>query len=78
MARNNQAVGQTQALQTLNELDRANNPQMQLTRELLSEQISMQAAMIRRKPGKAGYDQQDETRSSILSITVTAVFNLGN
>jgi P-type conjugative transfer protein TrbJ len=55
MAKNNQSVGQTQALQTLNELTAQIIPQMQLTRELLSEQISMQAAMM----GKENQEKQD-------------------
>jgi P-type conjugative transfer protein TrbJ len=55
MAKNNQSVGQTQALQTLNELTAQIIPQMQLTRELLSEQISIQAAMI----NKEDQDKQD-------------------
>ena len=49
MAKSNQSVGQTQALQTLNELTAQTIPQMQLTRELLSEQISIQAAMINKE-----------------------------
>jgi P-type conjugative transfer protein TrbJ len=55
MAKNNQSVGQTQALQTLNELTAQIIPQMQLTRELLSEQISMQAAMM----GRETQEKQD-------------------
>ena len=46
MDKNNQAVGQTQALQTSNELAAQTIAQMQSTQELLSEQISMQAAMM--------------------------------
>lgn len=57
MAKNNQVVGQTQALQTLNELTAQTIPQMQLTRELLSEQISMQAALI----NKENQEKQDMT-----------------
>lgn len=49
MAKNNKSVGQTQALQTLNQLTAQTIPQMQLTRELLSEQISIQAAMINKE-----------------------------
>lgn len=55
MAKNNQSVGQTQSLQTLNELTAQIIPQMQLTRELLSEQISIQAAMI----NKENQEKQD-------------------
>jgi len=44
--KNNQAVGQTQALQTSNEIAAQNIAQGQSTQELLSEQISMQAAMM--------------------------------
>jgi P-type conjugative transfer protein TrbJ len=55
MAKNNQSVGQTQALQTLNQLTAQTIPQMQLTRELLSEQISMQAALI----NKENQEKQD-------------------
>ena len=55
MSKNNQSIGQTQALQTLNELTAQTIPQMQLTRELLSEQISMQAAMI----NKENQEKQD-------------------
>ncbi len=57
MLKNNQAMGQTQALQTLNELTAQTIPQMQLTRELLSEQISIQAAMI----NKENQEKQDMT-----------------
>ena len=46
MDKNNQAVGQTQALQASNELAAQNITQTQSTQELLSEQISMQAAMM--------------------------------
>ncbi|MDE2028706.1 MAG: hypothetical protein KGK03_03010 [Candidatus Omnitrophica bacterium] len=46
MDKNDQAVGQTQALQTANQLAAQNIAQMQSTQELLSEQISMQAAMM--------------------------------
>jgi len=46
MDRNNQAVGQTQALQTSNELAAQNIAQTQSSQELLSEQISMQAVMM--------------------------------
>ena len=55
MVKNNQASGQTQALQTLNELTAQTVPQMQLTRELLSEQISIQAAMV----NKENQEKQD-------------------
>lgn len=57
MAKNNQAVGQTQALQTLNQLTAQTIPQMQLTRELLSEQIAIQAAMV----NKENQEKQDIT-----------------
>ncbi|MBF0570764.1 MAG: hypothetical protein HQL12_02710 [Candidatus Omnitrophica bacterium] len=57
MAKNNQSAGQTQALQTLNELTALTIPQMQLTRELLSEQIAIQAAMI----NKENQEKQDLT-----------------
>ncbi len=57
MAKNNQSIGQTQALQTLNELIAQTIPQMQLMRELLSEQISIQAAMI----NKENQEKQDMT-----------------
>lgn len=46
MGKNDQAVGQTQALQTSNQLAAQNIAQTQSTQELLSEQISMQAAMM--------------------------------
>lgn len=46
MAKNNQSVGQTQALQTSNELAAQNVVQTQSTQELLSEQISLQATMM--------------------------------
>ena len=55
MSKNNQSLGQTQALQTLNELTAQIIPQMQLTRELLSEQISIQSAMI----NKENQEKQD-------------------
>jgi len=46
IGKNDQAIGQTQALQTSNELAAQNIAQNQSTQELLSEQISMQAAMM--------------------------------
>lgn len=49
MAKNNQAVGQTQALQTSNQLAAQNIAQTQSTQELLSEQISMLAAMMNKQ-----------------------------
>ncbi len=78
MAKNNQSVGQTQALQTLNELTSQIIPQMQLTRELLSEQISMQAAMI----NKENQEKQDMTNKMDQIIhpigNGTSSFDLGN
>ena len=56
MDKNNQAVGQTQALQTSNELAAQTIAQTQSTQELLSEQISMQAAMMSKQSRK----RQDE------------------
>jgi P-type conjugative transfer protein TrbJ len=44
--KNNQAIGQTQALQTSNEIAAQNIAQTQSTQELLSEQVTMQAAMM--------------------------------
>lgn len=55
MEKSNRSIGQTQALQTLNELTAQTIPQMQLMRELLSEQISMQAAMM----NKENQEKQD-------------------
>jgi len=78
MAKNNQAVGQTQALQTLNELTAQTVPQMQLTRELLSEQISMQAALI----NKENQEKQDMTEKMDQIIhpieNGSSSFDLGN
>ncbi len=54
--KNNQAVGQTQALQTSNELAAQNIAQNQSTQELLSEQISIQAAMM----SKQVQEEKDE------------------
>ena len=54
--KNNQAVGQTQALQASNELAAQNIAQTQSTQELLSEQISMQAAMM----SKQVQEEKDE------------------
>jgi len=56
MDRNNQAVGQTQALQTSNQLAAQNIAQNQSTQELLSEQISLQSAMM----SKELQDEKDE------------------
>jgi P-type conjugative transfer protein TrbJ len=56
MDKNNLSVGQTQALQTSNELAAQNIAQTQSTQELLSEQISMQAAMM----SKQLQEEQDE------------------
>jgi len=56
MDRNNQAVGQTQALQTSNQLAAQNIAQNQSTQELLSEQISLQSAMM----SKQLQDEKDE------------------
>lgn len=49
MAKNDQAVGQTQALQTSNEIAAQSIAQMQSTRELLSENIIVQAAATMRE-----------------------------
>lgn len=46
MDKNNQSVGQTQAMQTSNELAAQSIAQTQSTQELLSEQISIQSAMM--------------------------------
>jgi P-type conjugative transfer protein TrbJ len=78
MAKNNGSVGQTQALQTLNQLIAQTIPQMQLTRELLSEQISLQAAMINRE------NQEKEDMTSKMDQIIHPIentsssFNLGN
>jgi len=56
MGKNDQAVGQTQALQTSNQLAAQSIAQTQTTQELLSEQISMQAAMM----SKQLQDEQEE------------------
>ncbi len=56
MDKNDQAVGQTQAMQTSNQLAAQNITQTQSTQELLSEQISMQAAMM----SKQLQEEQDE------------------
>ena len=78
MAKNNKSVGQTQALQTLNELTAQTIPQMQLTRELLSEQISIQAAMI----NKENQEKQDMTNKMDQIIhpidNSNSSFDLGN
>ena len=49
MAKNDQAVGQTQALQTSNEIAAQTIAQMQSTRELLSENIIVQTAATMRE-----------------------------
>ena len=49
MAKNDQAVGQTQALQTSNQIAAQTIAQMQSTRELLSENITVQAAAAMRE-----------------------------
>jgi P-type conjugative transfer protein TrbJ len=49
MAKNDQAVGQTQALQTSNEIAAQTIAQMQSTRELLSENIIVQATAAMRE-----------------------------
>ena len=49
MTKNDQAVGQTQALQTSNEIAAQTIAQMQSTRELLSEGIVVQAAVAMRE-----------------------------
>ncbi len=56
MDKNNQAVGQTQAIQTSNEIAAQNIAQNQSTQELLSEQISIQSAMVT----KQLEDEKDE------------------
>ena len=56
MGKNDGAVGQTQALQTSNQLAAQNIAQTQSTQELLSEQISLQAAMM----SKQLQEEQDE------------------
>lgn len=78
MAKNNQSIGQTQALQTLNELTAQTVPQMQLTRELLSEQISMQAAMMN-KENQEKQDMNNKIDQIVHPIdNGTSSFNLGN
>jgi len=78
MARNNQAVGQTQALQTLNELTAQTIPQMQLTRELLSEQVSLQAATIS-KENQEKQDMMNKMDQIIHPIdNASSSLNLGN
>ena len=78
MSKNNQSVGQTQALQTLNQLTAQIIPQMQLTRELLSEQISMQAAMIN-KENQEKQDMNNKMDQIIHPIeNGSSSFNLGN
>src|SRR5208283_1059251 len=49
LAKNDQAVGQTQALQTSNQLAAQTIQQMQSTRELLSENITVQATIAMRE-----------------------------
>jgi P-type conjugative transfer protein TrbJ len=78
MAKNNQAVGQTQAIQTLNELTAQTIPQMQLTRELLSEQIAIQAAMAN-KENQEKQDMTDKMDQIIHPIeNGSSSFDLGN
>lgn len=78
MAQNNQAVGQTQALQTLNQLTAQTIPQMQLTRELLSEQISVQAAIVT-KENQEKQDMDDKLDQIIHPIdNGSSSFTLGN
>ena len=47
--KSNQSIGETQALQTLNEITAQLVPQMQMMRELLSEQITLQSALINKE-----------------------------
>ena len=56
MDKNDQAVGETQALQTSNQLAAQSIAQTQSTQELLSEQISLQATMMT----KQLQEEQDE------------------
>jgi len=67
MDKNNQSVGQTQALQTGNELAAQNIAQGQSARELQSEQISMQAAWI----SKQVQEEKDENEKMKQIFNVT-------
>ena len=67
MDKNNQSVGQTQALQTANELAAQNIAQTQTTHELLSEQISVLGAMLNKQ--FAQETQEDEEMKQIFNVT---------
>jgi P-type conjugative transfer protein TrbJ len=62
MDKSNEAVGQTQAIQTLNQTVAQMIPQMQMMRELLSEQITLQTAIIAKENQKEQElaDQRDQ------------------
>ncbi len=60
LAKSNDAVGQTQAIQTLNQLVGQMILQMQMMRDLLGEQISLQSAAINQQ----NQEKQDEANSS--------------
>jgi P-type conjugative transfer protein TrbJ len=78
MDKNNQAVGQTQSLQTSNELAAQGIAQTQSTQELLSEQISMQAAMMSKQVQEE--KDEDDKMKQILNNDETgnSIFTSGN
>ena len=67
--KSNNAVGQTQALQTLNQLVAQLIQQQQLTRELLSQQITLQAASINQ------HNQEKQDQANSLNTTYNATTN---
>ncbi len=60
LAKSNDAVGQTQAIQTLNQLVGQMILQMQMMRDLLGEQISLQSAAI----NEQNQEKQDQANAS--------------
>jgi len=67
--KSNNAVGQTQALQTLNQLVAQLIQQQQLTRELLNQQITLQAASINQ------HNQEKQDQANSLNTTYNATTN---
>lgn len=67
MDKNNQSIGQTQALQTANELAAVNIAQTQTTHELLSEQISVIGAVLNKQFAQEA--QEDEEMKQIFNVT---------
>lgn len=72
MALNNQAVGQTQALQTSNELSAQNLVQTQSTQELLSEQTLLKASLMAAQLQK---EKEDLRRGKEIDAKLNEFFN---